>query len=339
MSWESTNQFDIGFDLSLLNNRVFIIGDYYRKKTYDLLFNVDLPGTSGYSSITTNLGEMENKGLEFSITTKNLVGNIKWTTEANITYNKNMILSLPNGEDQFSGIGIVREGEALGSFYGYIFDGVFASDQDVPEGLTTGGGINFEGGDAIFKNVNSDNIINEKDMSIIGNAQPDFVGGVGNTISYKNFNLNVLLTYSIGNDIYNSLEQMRAGNGFSPNPRPYVYENTWRKQGDQTDVPVNWMVKPVGNDRNSSRWVEDGSYLRIKTVTLGYNFNDELLRKLKVESLKIVLTGQNIWTFTNYLGYDPEVVTTSSENSRQFGIDNARMPIPTTYMLSLNVGF
>ncbi|TCS85890.1 TonB-linked SusC/RagA family outer membrane protein [Anseongella ginsenosidimutans] len=339
LSWESTNQFDIGLDLSVFDNRIYLIADYYHKRTHGLLFNVDLPGTSGYNSLTTNLGEIENKGYELTLHTKNLTGDFQWSTEANFSYNQNKVISLPNGEDQFAGLGIVREGEPLGSFYGWVFDGVYARDEDVPEGLTTGGGIGFEGGDAIFRDLNGDNRIDENDLTIIGNAQPDFVGGLSNSFSYKGFDLSILFTYSGGNEIFNAVEQMRGGNGFSQNPRPYIWKNAWREQGDITDVPVNWMVKPVENDRNSSRWVEDGSYLRLKNISLSYNLNAEFLNRYFISGMRIYVTGQNVWTGTSYLGYDPEVVTTSSDNSRQFGIDNGRMPIPRTFMMGINVTF
>lgn len=342
LSWESTKQFDVGLDVSVFDGRVYLIADYYHKRTDGLLFNVDLPGTSGYNSLTTNLGEIQNEGVELTISTKNITGPFEWSTDANISFNRNQVVALPNGEDQFAtGLvtGIIREGEPLGSFYGWVFDGVYARDEDVPDGLTTGGGIVFEGGDAIFRDFNGDNSIDEMDLVIIGNAQPDFFGGVSNTFSYRNFDISALFTYSIGNEIYNAVEEMRGGNGFSQNPRPYIWRNAWREQGDVTDVPVNWMVKPVDNDRNSSRWVEDGSYLRLKHVSFGYNFNSDFLERYAVSNLRLYITGQNVWTLSNYLGYDPEVTTTSSDNSRLFGVDDGRMPVPRTLMIGINVTF
>ncbi|WP_234567099.1 SusC/RagA family TonB-linked outer membrane protein [Rhodohalobacter sp. 614A] len=319
LAWESTRQFDLGVDLSMLEDRLNFSVDYYNKNTKDLLFNKELPSSTGFSSVLVNLGEIENKGFEFDLTTRNLAGDLSWTTNFNISFNRNKILSLPNGEDVFFGNEVYREGESIGTYYGYVFEGVYSTDDDVPAGPEPGtklrnqaNGPEFQAGDIILKDLNSDGIIDSDDRQIIGNEQPDFIGGFTNSFAWKNLSLDVFFNFSYGNEKYNVLrEDLESWNGLYQAVTLYAYENRWQQPGDVTDVPINARARnfSVDNDRGgTSRWIDDASFLRLKTITLSYNFPGSLTDKLSVRNAQIFVTGHNLWTLTNWRGsYDPEV--------------------------------
>ncbi len=354
LSWERTNQFNVGADIALFNNRVSLTAEYFVKKTEDLLFNVQLPGTSGFETLTTNLGSVENKGVDFNLVTQNFDGAFKWSTNINISFIENEITELPNGEDFFifgnsgNGLAILREGEPLGSFFGWQFDGVYATTEDVPAGpngqgrLRSGGenGPEFEGGDAIFRDLDNNGIIDEDDRTIIGQALPDFTGGITNNFSYKGFDLSVFFNFSYGNDIYNAPAQYRNGwNGLYVQPDLDTYNNRWQEPGDITDVPRNVFRGAQENGRaNTSRWIEDGSFLRLKTITLSYNFQPAILDRLGIRSLRAYLTGQNLWTLTDYSGYDPEAVSSSANNAGIFGVDEFLFPLSKSVIFGVNLG-
>ncbi len=343
LTWETTTQYDIGLDLTLLKNRVVFNTDYYIKKTSDLLFDVPIPETTGFSYITQNIGDMQNKGLELSLTTYNLTGKFKWSSSLNIGFNRNKVVSLPedlltDGFIQNGSYHILKEGEPIGIFYGWKFLGVYASDDDNVNHVKMGSsnGKEFEGGDVIWDDVNGDYIIDDNDKQIIGNAQPDFTGGFNNDLSYKNFSLNIFFQFSYGNDIYSNLNFMRNW--------VYAYNNVstdalrrWRKQGDITDYPKPTRSDPMKNDnRVSSRWVEDGSYIKLKNVSLSYNLPSNIVSKLKVSSIRAYITGQNLITWTHYTGYDPDV---SSYSDLQVGVDDGSYPQSRTFIFGLNVEF
>ena len=343
LSWEKTNQFNTGLDFSLFNGRVSLSADYYIKNTEDLLFNVQLPGTSGFDVLTTNLGAVENKGFDFNLTTQNFAGKFNWSTNINVSFNSNEVTQLPNGEDFFifgsggDGLAILREGEPLGSFFGLQFEGAYSTIDDVPAGpdgqgkLRSGGanGPEFQAGDAIFNDLDGNGIIDEDDRTIIGQALPDFTGGFSNNFSYKGFDLNVFFNFSVGNDIYNAASQYRNGwNGLYVQPSKYYYENRWQQPGDVTDVPINIFRGPTDDGRgNTSQWLEDGSFLRLKTITLGYNFQPQVLDRLKISKLRFYVTGQNLWTLTDYSGYCTEAVSSSANNAGIFGVDEFLFPL------------
>ena len=351
LSWETTEQIDIGLDFSILNQRVNVITDFYRKVTDDLLFEQRLPGSSGFTNLLTNLGSIENRGIELGISTRNLVGAFTWSTNFNIAFNRNKVLSLPNGEDVFTSAArgiqqVLREGEPLGSFYGWHFDGVYPTTEDVPAGpepdtrlRNNANGPEFEGGDAIFRDLNNDGIIDEDDRDIIGNAQPDFTGGITNTLAYQGFELSFFFNYSYGNEVYNlASEDRNAWEGLYVQPSLYYYNNRWQNPGDITDVPVNYWRNPRDTGRpNQTQWIEDGSFLRLKNITFAYNLPATLLDRVGLGSIRLYATGQNLLTFTDYTGYDPEAVTYGSADN--FGIDFFRFPIAKSVILGVNVSF
>ncbi len=350
LRWETTVQSNLGIDVSILNNRVQFIADVYYKKTNDLLVRVDIPSTTGFPNTLVNIGNVENKGLEMSLITENLTGAFKWSTSFNIGFNENKILKLENdslditsslGASLGSSNGIVgraRVGEPIGSFFGHKFLGVYATDADNEMGLRQGGpeGYIFRGGDAIFADIDGNGYIDADDIVNIGRGFPIMQGGIINDFSYGNWSLNVFLQYSYGNEIFN---QTRAITDNMTNNRASKHVlRRWRQPGDITDVPRAIAGSdPAGNARSSSRWVEDGSYLRVKTVTLAYDLPYAAIERFRIRNLKLYATAQNLFTFTRYTGFDPEV--NFSSNPLLFGIDLGTYPQARSIIFGLNVGF
>ncbi|WP_028376183.1 SusC/RagA family TonB-linked outer membrane protein [Leeuwenhoekiella sp. MAR_2009_132] len=342
LTWETTTQYDAGLDLSLWNNRVSLTTDYYVKLTEDLLYNVPIPRTTGFSFITQNIGSIENKGFEFTLTTRNLVGDFKWDTNFNISSNSNQVKDLPdelltNGYIQNGNYHILREGLPIGTFYGYKFNGVYSRDEDNVNGITNGSqGAVFKGGDPIWEDVNGDNIIDADDRQIIGDATPDFFGGITNNLSYKNFSLSVFFQFSYGNDIYSEINHQRNSvvryNNLSTDAL-----DRWREQGDVTDFPRPLRDDPLESDsRIQSRWVEDGSYIKLKNVNLSYSFPEKLIGRFGLSKLDAYVTGTNLITWTKYTGFDPDV---NSYSGLRAGVDEGSYPQSRTIILGLNFGF
>lgn len=354
LTWESTAQTDIGLDIGLFNLRVLLVADYYHMKTDDLLFNVNLPQYSGYGSQLKNIGSVENKGFEFTLTTRNFVGDFEWETDFNISTNKNEVLSLPdeNADIRYrtnpghmvgmDATNILRVGDPVGSFYGYFYDGVIQEGETVPEGSfeTEPGGEKFrdigttEEGEIVYV---PDGELTSADRDIIGNPWPDFIWGLNNTFRYKGFDLNLFLQGSQGNDIYSytlmELDLMAGQNNATTEAL-----NRWTPENTDTDVPIARSRSRV----SSSRWILDGSYVRLKNITLGYTFPSSLLSRIGVSSFRLYLSGQNILTVTDYEGYDPEVNyrSTGNQNSnRNLGLDYGSYPNAISYTLGLNLTF
>ncbi|MFA5326522.1 MAG: TonB-dependent receptor [Prolixibacteraceae bacterium] len=344
LTWETTTQYDLGLDLTLFNGRATFSGDAYNKKTSHLLFAVPIPETTGFSTITENIGDIQNKGLEFSLTTYNLTGKFQWNTNFNIGFNRNKVVSLPenvltNGYIQNGLYSILKVGQPIGTFYGWKFLGVYSRDEDNVNQVKNGSsnGKVFRGGDPIWADLNGDHIIDSNDKQIIGNAQPKFTGGFSNDFSYKNFSLNVFFQFSYGNDIYSNLNMMRNW-VFAYNNVSTDALNRWKKQGDVTNFPRPIRNDPLGNEYNrvSSRWVEDGSYLRLKNVRFSYDVPKDIVSKIKLSGIQAYITGENLITWTHYTAYDPDV---SSYSGTQLGIDDGSYPQSRTFIFGLNVQF
>ncbi len=346
LSWESTTQLDIGVDFTILKGRISMVADYYVKNTDNLLFGVNLPASSGYNSALVNLGEVQNKGVEFALNTNNTTGAFRWSTSFNIGFNRNKVVRLPEGEDILTGLAVLREGEAIGTFYGFQYLRVFPTSGDNVNELRLDSptGTVYEGGDVEFLDVNGDNVINNSDRVIIGNANPDFIGGFTNNFSYKGFNLNIFMNFSYGNDLSNQARRDRDSHrlGNAGGPGTDVLRR-WRNPGDITEVPRVIRGDALKNGRfNSSYWIEDGSFLRIKNITLAYNFTPDILANIGIKSARLYTTVQNLRTYTNYKGFDPEVVSTSSNangGSIQYGIDNGYYPLARSIIFGVNLGF
>jgi TonB-linked SusC/RagA family outer membrane protein len=325
LKWETTAQFDLGFDLSLFENRISLSADYYNKQTKDLLLGRPLPGSSGYTTITENIGRLENKGFEVNLTTNNLVGSLKWTTQINLSSNKNKVLELYNHQpiDNIGrGGNRVMEGEPISVFYSYKWLGVDPST-----------------GDCVYADLNKDGKITTDDRMVVGNPHPDFIGGITNTFSYKGFDLSLFLQFSYGNDVFNGsrlyLESLQGGDN-----QLAAVTRRWQKPGDITDIPraTTDAEAAANNKLVSSRFIEDGSYLRIKNLTLGYTFDKKLMQKLQIQSLRIYATTQNLYTWTNYSGFDPEVNYVGNDNT-VMGTDFFTYPQARSYCVGINLKF
>lgn len=325
LTWETTSQTDIGFDLTMLRNRLTFYFDIYYKKTSDMLMSITLPaGSAAARSLTYNGGEIVNKGIELAVSSKNLVGNLKWNTDFNISFNRNKLTRLDLvpvywGATTNSNVGqsVVRNavGHPLGSFWGYIADGV-----------------DSETGDMIYRDVNEDGIVSASDRTYIGDPNPDFIFGLTNTFSYKGFNLSILLQGSVGNDIYNVSRMDSEGMFDGRNQTTRVLER-WRVPGQKTDVPR------VGfNQQNSTYYLEDGSYLRVKDITLSYDIPRSILKKMYLTRLMPYISFNNLLTFTNYSGRDPEVNQYGNSGGIQ-GIDWGTYPLSRSFVLGLKVEF
>jgi TonB-dependent starch-binding outer membrane protein SusC len=325
LKWESTAQYNLGFDLGLYNNRIFLTADFYNKQTKDLLLDRPLPESSGFSSITENIGSVQNKGFEFGLSTSNLEGDLKWNTTLNLSANRNKVTKLYNGQpidDIGRGSNRVMEGEAIGIFYSYKSLGVDPST-----------------GDIVFADMDHDGKITTADRTKIGNPHPDFIGGITNTFNYKGFDLSLFLQFSYGNDVFNGsrlfLESLQGGDN-----QLEAVTRRWKKPGDITDIPraTSDPVKAAENKRVSSRFIEDGSYLRVKNLTFGYSFPKNLVSKLHVTNLRVYFTSQNLLTVTYYTGLDPEVNYSGDDNT-VIGTDFFTYPQARSYNVGVNLKF
>ncbi|NVO18527.1 MAG: TonB-dependent receptor [Bacteroidetes bacterium] len=328
LRWETTTQTDVGFDLTMLNSRITFAFDAYLKTTNDLYLNVIWPSSSNLPNLMTNAGSMENKGLEFDLNTVNLTGKLKWTSNFNISFNRNKIKSFKYQDVAYYGriysnnqdVIILKPGLSLGSFYGYVADGVDPAT-----------------GDMKYKDVNNNGIFDPNDRTIIGNAQPKFTYGFSNNLSYGDFNLDIFFQGSQGNDIYNATRIDLEGMFDSKNQSTDVLRR-WTPQNTITDIPRAIGGGNTKNVQNSSRFVEDGSYLRLKSISLSYKLLGNKLKVKGIKNLSLYVTGENLLTFTKYSGFDPEV-NAYGNDAVQLGVDYGTYPQARTVIVGLNVEF
>lgn len=325
LTWETTTQTNIGVDFTILKNRLTFTADAYYKHTTDLLMDVPLGPTASFSHIYRNEGEMENKGVEFGVNSKNLVGNFKWDTDFNISFNKNKVKKFDTRQSYFYAQSTTGEyitklstGKPLGMFWGYISDGV-----------------NPETGDIIYRDIDKSGTITPADKTYIGDPNPDFTFGLTNNFSYKGFNLNVFFQGSVGNDIYN-LSRMETEGMYDAKNQSTAVLGRWKIPGQITDMPR--AVASKENLKTSSRFVEDGSFLRLKSLTLSYNVTGKLLKKWNIGRLQPYFTAQNLLTFTKYKGFDPEVNQWGGSALVQ-GLDWGTYPQTKSYVFGINVEF
>jgi TonB-linked SusC/RagA family outer membrane protein len=332
LTWENTQNFNIGLDLGFFSDRITSTLEYYKKKTTDLLLNAPIVATNGFSSITQNIGDMENKGLEISLNTRNLVGDFKWSTSFNISFNENKVLRLVNDQPIFPGgrfLGRVAVGEPLGYFYGKAYAGVDPNN-----------------GDALYyldaSRTTTTNDYTAAQNQRLGNPNPKFFGGFGNHLSFKNFDLDIQTQFVSGNDIYNMAGVFQSANGDYFDNQTIDQLNYWTPTNRITNIP-----QPRFNEGNgtspSSRWIQDGSYFRVKSVLLGYNVPTSLASKYHLQRLRLFVSAINLFTFTGYKGYDPEVNTPASgtstqANNIQLGHDFYTPPQARTITFGVNIG-
>lgn len=341
LRWETTNQLNVGLDFTILKNRISGTVDYFDKRTNDLLLDRPIPTTSGFTTVITNIGNIKNTGIEFSLRTRNLVGELKWTTDFNIARIRNEVTAL--FEDQPINAGFasrVEVGQSIGSFYGYRVDRLFqTSDFDANGTLNDGIATqpNAAAGDIKFADLNNDGVINDEDREILGSAQPDLVGGMTNTLSYKGLELNFFLQFSVGNQILNNNAVFGEGMNSVFNQTARTLDR-WTPENTDTDMPRAVWGDPNGNRRDSDRFIEDGSYLRLKTATLSYNFPQSVYSAIGLGGLRIYVAGQNLLTFTNYSGFDPEVNTFDGSNI-SLGTDFLTYPQARSIVGGINLTF
>ncbi|WBA40207.1 SusC/RagA family TonB-linked outer membrane protein [Hymenobacter canadensis] len=323
LTWESTAQADLGLEFGFLDNRISGEIDVYNKKTSDLLLSRPLAFSNGYSSVTENVGELRNRGLEISLNTRNFDKEFKWITNFNISFNRNEITSLA-APIQSQYLGSVREGEPIGVFYGRKY-----------------AGVDPENGDALYYKADgaTTNVASEAALQVVGNPTPKYTGGITNSFSWKGIDLSVLGQFVYGNDIYNAAGIYQSANGDYFDNQTIDQLKRWQQPGDITNVPQARLYAANGTVQ-SSRWVTKGSFLRVKNVTLGYNIPQTLAKRGYLQSARIYVSAQNLFTITNYDGYDPEV------NTAAFGLANYLVghdfytpPLAKTFLVGINVGF
>lgn len=328
LKWESTFENNIGLDFGAFNERIVFNVDYYIKRTKDLLLDQPLPPSSGFESVSKNVGEVENQGFELNLTSENLTGMLKWTSNLNISINKNKVVKLFGNIDRIldeergnRGGNALIVGEPMGVFYGYKWLGIDPST-----------------GDCVYFDKDGDGSITSSDRMIIGNPHPDFTGGFTNSLSYKGFSFNVLMQFSYGGQIYNASRMWIEGLAGDDNQTTAALRR-WRQPGDITDVP---RATALGYNNNanlkSNRFIEDGSYLRIKSITLSYDLPKSITSKMWVTGAKFYVSGQNLWTLTNYSGMDPDVNFAGLTN-RYIGTDMFTYPQAQTFTVGMNLNF
>lgn len=367
LRWETIESTNLGMDLDLFKGRFTATFEVYNRLTKDLLFNLTVPTSSGLSgSILTNLGSIRNRGVEAEVAYTAIKakkpGKFEWNVSFNIGRNSNMVTSLPGGTlknpNAFANFGSqIKQGDPLGTYYGLVFKGVYATDNDAVvrdikgnpiyalDGVTprkmrlnSETGDTLRGGDAIYEDFNHDGIINDQDRVLIGNANPDFFGGLNNEFIYKNFSVKFFIQFYYGNDIINGMRYTLEKMDNADN-QAITTLRRWRKQGDITDMPRALN----GNNRNSqgsTRWIEDGSYARIKFITLNYRFPRQLVQRAKLNGVDAFFTANDLFTFSKYTGADPEISISPFGNDPAFiGVDRGLNPRSRGYTLGINFRF
>lgn len=332
LKWETTTQFDVGLDLAFIDDRIRITADWYMKDTDDLLLNATLPLSSGYETAMVNVGKIRNTGFEFSLETVNIkTRNFQWSTSFNIAFNRNEIRALNSGENtlipspvrwdqNYNGQipYISQVGKPTGLMYGYLYDGTYKADdfnqagelkQGVPY-MSEYARTQIKPGDAKYVDINGDGIITDDDRTIIGCGQPLNTGGFGNTFTWKGFDLNIFFTWSYGNDVLNANRLIfESGYKREVNQLSSYVDRFNSETNPDSDIP---RALANGTQVYSSRVVEDGSFLRLKNISLGYTIPSKATRKIRISSIRVFVTADNVWTLTGYSGPDPEVSTRNS---------------------------
>ena len=331
LRWESTAQADIGLEFGLLNDRLSGEVDYYQKKTTDLLLNTNVPGTTGFNTRLANIGKLENKGFELVLNSRNFVGAFTWTTNFNIATNRNRITDLNGQVIQGQDLNRAVEGQPIGVFFGREFAGADPTNGDAIYYLNT---KNADGS----LNRATTNDYNAAQQVVLGNPNPKFTGGLSNTFGYKGLDLTVFFQGVQGNKIYNGGGQYmsaNASNGYDNQTTDQL--NYWDKPGDQKMVPEPRLFFANGTNP-SSRYLSDGSYLRLKTLTVGYTLPQTLSNRAKLQKVRVYVAAQNLLTITRYKGWDPEVNADYAASNITQGYDFYSAPQAKTITVGVNIG-
>ncbi|MEO6282096.1 MAG: SusC/RagA family TonB-linked outer membrane protein [Dyadobacter sp.] len=331
LQWEKTQQVDFGIELGLFSNRLSFELDLYRRKVNEMLLDAPLPLSSGYGSIFTNIGSMENKGVEFALNSTNIkAGDFSWSTTFNISINKNKVLALSGGSDIFSGNTIVRVGEPVGAFFGRVHEGTW-STAEVEQAKK----YNMLPGDVKYKDLNEDGTINDNDRAIIGKGIPDGFGTFLNTFQYKALSLTVDLQYMYGNDVLDrSIHSAEDRQGIANSYKTVL--NAWTETNQNTPIAQVRPINAYYTTNNDSHKVTDASFIRGRNLLLAYTFPASIVSKLKLDRLRVYGSVQNFFVMTKYKGYDPEVSNSGSPFDQGFGLYD--YPKPRVFMLGLNIG-
>ncbi len=358
LKWETTEQWNVGLDLSFFDERLNFTADVYRKTTRDLLLEASLPLVSGYYSATKNIGKVRNDGLELSLSTVNIkTKDFTWTSDFNIAFNKNEVLELAENQLSLTTAAkfdqnynsqpsyIAKVGLPMGMMYGYLYEGTYKYDDFIKSGNSYtlkdnvpyfSSEANTQPGMPKYKDINGDGVIDSNDRTIIGRGLPIHTGGFTNSFAYKGFDLSIFFQWSYGNDIMNANRLFFENAGGKKDLNQFAsYANRWTPDNPDSDIPA--ATKSASNNVISSRIIEDGSYLRLKTVTLGYTFPKTLIAKAKLSNARVYLAAQNLWTWTSYSGYDPEVSIRNSALTP--GLDFSSYPRAFTLSFGVNLGF
>ena len=345
LKWESTAQLDVGFDLNIFDDRLRVVFDYYKKNTTDLLASVPLPPSVGFGSILKNVGEIQNQGIEFTVNADILRGDFKWVASAQFSANRNKVIELSEGSDIFGQeqgaawppINIAREGEPLGAFFGFLEDGL---DEN---GFIKYKDLNGPGPDG-EPNGEPDGLINAFDRVILGSYYPDFIYGFTSDFSYKDFELNLIIEGVYGNEIFNatngtSLNSFQRGN----NQLKDIIGNYWTTENPDPNAKYP-KISAATQITGSERFIEDGSYFRVKSLRFAYNLPVNEWGLNFFDMAQIYVSGTNLLTITNYTGLDPEVNTRGTDgggvaNRLWLGVDQFGYPNAKVYAVGLKLSF
>ncbi|GAB6123719.1 SusC/RagA family TonB-linked outer membrane protein [Dysgonomonas termitidis] len=341
VKWETVKQWNAGIDLSLINQRVNLSLDGYIKNTTDMLVPMAVPITTGYNDVppdvpSVNAGNVRNVGWELTVSSQNLRGELEWNTDLNVSFNKNKVISMNDGVPLFTGndinmtkVLVNAEGNPINSFYGYVTNGLFQNWNEVNNAsIQVPGGT--APGDIRFMDLDSNGVINDNDRTYIGNPTPEWSFSMNNSFAYKDFDLQIFLQGVAGNDIYNANRIWQEGMAVPQNQTAKVLDR-WTGEGTSNSVPRAVYSDPNKNARHSNRFVEDGSYLRIKNLTLGYTLPQVISKKAYLQTVRLYMSCQNLYTFTKYSGFDPEVGAN--------GVDLSTYPLTRTISFGVNVKF
>jgi len=337
LGWETTKQVDFGIDFGFLNNRISGEIDYYIKKTSDLLLDVPVPASSGYSTQIRNVGSMENKGIEFVLNTNNLTGQIKWNTNFNISLNKNKVTDigdqeiLDEGSSRF--MNVVKKGEPIGVFYGAEYAGVDPANGDALWYLNT-----KDADGNIIDNTTKTSDFDAANFIVLGNPNPELMSAITNTFDYKGIELSFTFQGVFGNKIHLTGDPYMAANGAWYDNQTTDQLKSWKNPGDITDIPQARLGYSNGDQARSSRYLSDGSYIKLRTLQLSYQVPTKFINKYKISSIRVYLQGQNLWMSTKYKGWDPEVSSDFVVDNVRSGIDFYSAPQPRSITFGINIG-
>lgn len=335
LTWETADQYNAGFDLSFLGGKINMIADVYLKNTNNLLYSKPVHATTGETSILSNIGSMRNKGVEFTINTHLNLGKVLWSSSFNIARNVNKLTSLL--EDDLLSIGANRAlklGRTVGSWYIFRTDGIYQYDGEVPQALYDKG---VRAGDVKYWDRNGDGDITDDDRIVTGNPNPKFSGGWNNTFKYKGLELSLFFTYSYGNDVYASWMIHGSKPGYTRSLLKAYADNRWTGPGTSDKYPRAIYSYSGWNGKNSTMYLTDGSFIRLRSVTLGYTFPQRLVSKIHLKGLRVYAQGDNVFLCSRYPGWDPE--TSVNLDPRFYGEDNDGVPQPRIFKLGVNITF